>query len=490
MESGDLSLCFDLGAGAMRGAVIGSDGATLAFAAEPSAAPPEIEADPEAWWRAAERIAGVLAAEIGAAFDRVGAVGVTGFTRTQVLLDADANPVRPAIGFADARSAPLVEEALALAPVGAAEAARLDAFHPALRLFRLARAEPGALARARAVVEPKDFLNARLTGRVATDRISSARLLAAAEGGAGSILAALGLDPGLAPPALDPLDRLGPVRAGLPGALSRLAGRPVIAMAHDSWAAALGLGALRPGFGYNLTGTTEVFGVFSAEAAEAKGLLSVDWGETTKQLGGPSLSGGDTLLWALGLLAPGERPDEAMGRLLAAPRAAAPLLFLPYLRGERTPWWDASLRGAWVGLDRSHGPGDLLRAALEGVAFLNRIVLDRAEAATGARVSEIRFGGGGAASADWARIKAAACGRPFVRAGGPEPGLLGGALAAMSALGRFPSLEAAQAALVRESARFEPEPEAQARMNRLLPHFLSAHRALASVSAALAAEAP
>ncbi|MFN3262984.1 MAG: xylulokinase [Pikeienuella sp.] len=489
MEPRDLILSFDLGAGAMRGGVTGPDGASLAFAAEPSAAPPETEADPEGWWRAARRIAEALAAALKGDFERIGAVAVAGFTRTQVLLDADANPVRPAIGFADRAAAALAEEARALAPPGAPEAARLDAFHPALRLFRLARTEPEALARARAVVEPKDFLNARLTGRVATDAISSARLLAASAGGGGSILAALGLDPGLAPPALGPLDRLGPVRPGLPGAFARLAGRPVIAMAHDSWAAALGLGALRAGYGYNLTGTTEVFGVFSGAPAEAEGLLSVDWGEGAKQLGGPSLSGGDTLLWALGLLAPGEGPEAAMARLLAAPRAAAPLLFLPYLRGERTPWWDASLRGAWVGLDRTHGAGDLLRAALEGVAFLNRIVLDRAEAPTGARVSEIRFGGGGAASADWARIKAAACGRPFVRAGGPEPGLLGGALAAMTALGRHPSLAAAQAAMVREGARFEPEPEERARMDRLLPHFLAAHRALAPLGAALAGEA-
>ena len=83
--------------------------------------------------------------------------------------------------------------------------------------------------------------------------------------------------------------------------------------------------------------------------------------------------------------------------LLAGRRHPQPLIFLPYLQGERVPYWNPALRGAILGLGRQHGATDLAFAVLEGVAFLNRIVLERAEAALGSAVGEIRFGGGAAA---------------------------------------------------------------------------------------------
>jgi xylulokinase len=45
------------------------------------------------------------------------------------------------------------------------------------------------------------------------------------------------------------------------------------------------------------------------------------------------------------------------------------LLFLPYLRGERTPHFDPSASGALVGLRIGHGPAEVTRAVLEGVAY-------------------------------------------------------------------------------------------------------------------------
>ena len=231
------------------------------------------------------------------------------------------------------------------------------------------------------MLEPKDYINLRLTGRAVTDHVSSARLRAAV-----ALLPALGVSPRIVPRAVPPTDVIGRIATGHAGPLARLAGRPVMAMGTDTWAAVIGLGALRDGFAYNLSGTTEVFGVLSRTAAQADGLLSVDFGSGLTQLGGPSQNGGDTLVWLTELLGLPERDiGAALNHLLAAPRDPQDLLFLPYLQGERVPYWDPSLRGAFIGLHRRHGPGDLARAVLEGIAFVNRIVLERAEAAIGRR---------------------------------------------------------------------------------------------------------
>ncbi len=45
------------------------------------------------------------------------------------------------------------------------------------------------------------------------------------------------------------------------------------------------------------------------------------------------------------------------------------LVFIPLLTGERSPDWNASVRGMMFGLDYSHGREHLIRAALEGVMF-------------------------------------------------------------------------------------------------------------------------
>jgi xylulokinase len=162
-----------------------------------------------------------------------------------------------------------------------------------------------------------------------------------------------------------------------------------------------------------------------------------------------------------------------------------PILFLPSLVGERVPHWDPALRGAFLGLTRTHGAADVARAVMQGIALNNLTVLQRAEAATGRRAAELRLGGGGA-TPGWAQIRADVLGRPVVLAQTPEPGLLGCAITAFAALEGV-ELTAMQDALVRPSARFEPDPLRHAAALRLHALFREAEAAVAPLSRALAA---
>lgn len=474
-------LAFDFGGTNTRGALVAADGSFAAMRVLPVSRGTAPEADPADWWRDLCALADALAAEAPAEFAAVQAVAISAFTRTQVFVDVAGAPVHPALLWTDTRAENVLDEMRARIPAFHDEAARLNAFHPAARVYWLQRHAPDSFARLHRVLEPKDWLNFKLAGVFAGDRVSTARL--AADG----LLGALGLPPELVPTLLAPTDPVGPVLPGLPGALAKLAGRPVVAMANDTWAAVVGLGAMRDGLAYSISGTTEVFGLVTGKSARAEGLLDVVWGEDLHQLGGPGQNGADTLAWCLALLG---REPGAVEEHLAAPRAAEPILFLPYLQGERVPFWDARLRGAFLGLGRAHGAADLVRAVMEGVAFLNRIVLERAEAGTGTRAREIRFGGGGAASAAWCRIKADILGRPVVTGDCEEPGLLGAAIAASVAIGRFPGLADAQAALARPARRHEPDPACRGGYDALYSVFRDAHAAVAPLSRRLALGAP
>jgi xylulokinase len=490
-----LVLACDVGGTSLKTALVDDRGAFAAHAATASPQPLRSgvtsEIDPTGWWDGLIEVSAKLARTEPTAFSQIEAIAICGVTRTQVFVGRDGDVLRPAIGLSDTRMQDRIADLVARLPEHP-ERAAINAFHPLARVVWLQREEGATFDRLAAVIEPKDFLNLRLTGRIASDHVSMARLAVAATPTSDgvSLFSALGIPQSIVPLLSEPTTQVGRVTKELPAPFDRLAGTPVFCGSNDTWTAVAGLNALREGVAYNISGTTEVFGVLSHSTAEAEGLVTVDW-RGLHQIGGPSQSGADTVAWLLELLGhagngntkAGKRIDE----LLCGTRHPQPLLFLPYLRGERMPYWDASLRGAFVGLSRDHTATDLAYAVLEGVAFLNRIVLDRAEQATGTAVSEIRFGGGGAANAVWCQIKADICERPVVVGRSTEPGLTGAAVIAWTGLGHFASLRDAQTQLVQVAQSYAPDAARAKKYRAQFGLFQQAEAALAPVSRGLVA---
>ncbi|HEY3599883.1 MAG TPA: FGGY-family carbohydrate kinase [Paraburkholderia sp.] len=490
-------LACDLGGTHFRAALVDQHGHSVAqhTHVSPSTALDDrgrSETDPDDWWETLLALAAELAETAPQAFAKVKAVALGGITRTQVLIGADGRPLRRAITWRDVRAEPSIRQFVAQLPQRHPETIQVNAFHPLARLAWLRDHEPDTLRAATAVLEPKDYLNFRLTGVRSTDRISMARLIAAATPAANEpdLLTAAGIAPSILPPIVAPCDRVGRIEGAAPAPFNTLAGIPVFSGSNDTWSAVVGLGALQPDHAYNLSGTTEVFGVLSETAHNAEGLITIDWGGL-HQLGGPGQNGADTVAWLLSLLGLADAgrpfPADALAALLAGRRNPQALLFLPYLQGERVPWWDAALRGAFVGLNRSHTSTDMAWAVLEGVAFHNKLVLNRAEEALGHAVSEIRFGGGAASNPLWRQIKADICERAVVVGAASEPGIVGAAAVAWTGLGVFASLREAQQKLARIAQRCEPDPARTAFYRPLFDLYRRSASALAPISHQLVA---
>lgn len=409
----------DLGASSMRVAVFARDGAALGAAS--AALRLGAEADADALFEGLEALAGEALAAAGR--PRVAAVAIAAFTRSEVHLDASGAVLRPAMTFRDARA---VEEAARIdARLGGQGV--VTAFSPLARLDWIRRHEPAVFARMALVLQPKDFLNFRLTGVAAADPASNAPLVGATRGYLDARFAAAGIDPRLFAPLRAPSDMLGHVRAGLPGALASLAGARVAVGAMDTWAATLGLGVHQEGAAYNLSGTTEVNGLMLPRAAEAPGLLCVAWDEGLFHLGGPSQAGGACLEW-FARLAGASVAEIAAEAATSDPAGDVPV-FLPYPDGERVPFWNPALRAGFLGLGRGTTRGAMARAVMEGVAFHDRVVLERGFAACGSRPAAVIAAGGGASDL-WCQVKADAWGMPLRRPALAEPGLRGALLLA------------------------------------------------------------
>jgi len=296
---------------------------------------------------------------------------------------------------------------------------RRAGFDDAARLAWIERHQPARFARIAHVVEPKDYLAHRLTGQ-------------------------------MPPAATVPWQRVGDVRS-----VARLAGVPVFAGAMDTWASAIGAGAVAPGQAYDVAGTTEAVGLVTAQPVSVEGLRGFPWTESTHQIGGPTQAGADCARWCHETFRVRGTLGDAIARTGATLRKHAPV-FLPYLAGERAPVWSSGVRGAFHGIDRAHAPDDFLWSAMEGVAHAVADILRLAESAAGLRATELRACGGGAQSDAWCALKADVLGIPVIRSQAAETGLVGAAMAAAVGLQWYPDLRRAASRMAKPGRRFMP----------------------------------
>jgi xylulokinase len=171
-----------------------------------------------------------------------------------------------------------------------------------------------------------------------------------------------------------------------------------------------------------LCGTTLIVWITIPAYREVSGLWTLP--HTTaglSQIGGPSNAGGLFLGWADRLVgATGGEVDP--GRIP---------VWLPHIRGERAPYHDPDLRAALDGLDLSHGPAAVRRAAFEASGFVVRQIIER----SGASTSRIVATGGGTRVDSWMQALADATELPVHVSAVPEGAALGAAFLGRMAAG-------------------------------------------------------
>lgn len=103
------------------------------------------------------------------------------------------------------------------------------------------------------------------------------------------------------------------------------------------------------------------------------------------------------------------------------------LLFYPYLNGERSPLWDASVNAHFIGIDVMHSSGHFARALMEGVLFNLAEVLHILET-FGGKSSCIKVTGGFLHSHLWKQMTANIFSKPISLSSQFESSCLGAVL--------------------------------------------------------------
>ena len=411
-------LGLDIGTSSVKAVL--SDGRADIFAASESVLPPPSrprpgwsEQNPEDWWRASRECLAKLRAADSRRFAAVRALGLCGQMHGVAALDESDRPLRPAILWDDARAARecrLLEKRVPdLAKI--AGVAAMPGFS-APKILWLEKRESAVRRRLRRAVLPKDYVRLKLTGEHCTDRSDAAGTLwldQARRDWSGDILSACGMSRAEAPGLAEGSDSCGKILPAVADDLGIPRRTRVAGGAGDCAAAAISVGAVSEGAACLSLGTAAVY-VVAASAHRPAPQTGVHafchalpdlWMQMSAML-----NGAGCLEWAAGVLG----IDAARANQLAAERDASASgaerpVFLPYLRGERTPYNDPSARGALVGMTPSFEPGDFVRAVMEGVAMsmaLGRDMLRRA----GANPSPPVVVGGGGQSRIWMQILA------------------------------------------------------------------------------------
>ncbi len=400
------------------------------------------EQQPDDWWTAAS--AALREVAPGA---EVAAIGLSGHMHAVVLVDEADRPVRPALTWADRRATAEVRRLRSAAALGERTGNPVVEAFSAPKVAWLASHEPAALARAARLVQPKDVLRHRLTGAWGTDVTDAAGTLLydiRAHRWDDELWALTGADPRLAVPVAGSADVVGVVTDDAARATGLRAGTPVVAGAGDVSCAALGAGVVAEGHVYVNVGTAAqiVTPLTVPPTASDERFVFARAGEPGFLAMVSSYAAGLAIRWSERTLL-GGGPDGTADRLAAgsAPGARG-LTFLPYLLGASAPIHDPDVRAALLGAGPEHGPADVARATLEGVAFACAAAVGQAAPA----VTEIRVGGGVTRSPIWREAFAAVSDAP-VRLLRSDASPRGAVALAGAGVRVWPDLAAAVAAL-------------------------------------------
>lgn len=449
------------------------------------------EQNAEDWWTSTREAVGRATQSIDVS--RIAAISIAHQRETFVCTDSQGRPLRPAMLWLDSRATQEVDD------FGSDDVHRISGKPPNVtpawfKLLWLQRHEPEIIDKAARVLDVQGFLVHRLTGEWKTSWGSADPLglvdVTTFDYHTG-LLQKAGLSVDRMCELVAPGEIVGQVRADVADELNLPRGIPVVAGIGDGQAAQVGTGAVVPGRAYLNLGSGVVSGTYSPTYSYSRDYRVL----TAAVPGGYTLEtfiGGGTfnLQWfvqkfagvdpmALGLDISPEQVLETAAEGL--PPGANGLMTLPYWTGALTPFWDYNARGAIIGLTGVHGKSHIYRSLLEGIAFEQRFLTERAESALSNPIDQLVALGGGSKSRVWCQIISDVMQRPVDIVREPESTCLGVGVIAAVGVGIHASLDEAVASMTGTVRQFLPNPEAVDQYEKLYSAYTLLYPALRDV---------
>lgn len=453
--SDDLIVAADIGTTSVKAGLLDKNLSLLCSAREDLSLshphPDWAEQDPEEWWQALCRAVTALLNSKPTAGRRIKGLVMVAQMCGVVATGEDGTPLRPAMVWLDKRAGALMRSRIGGRPRLAGYnvikllrsiqltngAPSLNGMDPTAKMMWLESAEPEVWAKTAKLLDVKDWLLHRATGRFATTA-DSAHLTWMMDNRGGKavwsaeLMGRYGIPRRMLPDIVPGTEIAGGLLAKAAGELGLPVALPVVAGCGDVCAAALGSGMSGDGQLHISLGTSAWIGGFYPGRRLS---VSESYATITSPVQNRPLliatqeCAGACLDW-IRRVAPAiadTAPEESVGLPL----------FMPWLAGERVPIDDNRLRGGFLGLTLSTTTNHLVAAVREGVALNLRLAMSSVARQKGTDTAHpIPVVGGAAKDNRLCQVLADCLQRDLHRPSDPEYASLQGAAAlAGTALG-------------------------------------------------------
>lgn len=421
------------------------------------------EQNPEDWFSGV--MSGLCELLCGLDKSEVAGISFGGQMHGLVALDENDDVIRPAILWNDGRTAKQTEylnTAVGKERLSALTANIAFAGFTAPKILWMKENEPENFARIKKIMLPKDFIAYRLSGSFCTDvSDASGTLLFDVKNRRWSkeMLDICGIDESLLPMVYESYEPVGTLKEEHAKALGLSNNVKIAAGAGDNAAAAIGTGTVSDGDCNISLGTSgTVFISKDAFGTDGQNALhSFAHANGKYHLMGCMLSAAScNKWWCENILKTSDYAAEQQGNLKLGEN---PVIFLPYLMGERSPHNNPDARGVFFGMSMDTTRQDMTLSILEGVAFALNDSIEAAKS-TGAAITSAKICGGGAKSPLWRQIIADVTGLCIETVESEEGPALGAAMLAAVGCGAFDSVTKAAQSIVRVVSTTRPDPEA------------------------------
>ncbi len=377
-----------------------------------------VEQNAEDWWKAV--CDGTKHVTEGIDPKQICSISFSGHMSGCLCVDQEGNPLRPSMIWSDRRSErefSELQDAVGENEIFHITGHRGAGSYTLPKLMWLKKKEPEIYEKTYKVLQCKDYIVYCLTGCFATEPTDASQTLALdiqKRKWSKKIIQAAGIALDKFPELIRSTDIAGTVTEKAAEETGLAVGTPVVIGGGDGVMGAIGTGAISKGRAFMSMGSSAWVSavsdhpMFDAKRRNQNSPHVIDGLYLNE---GVMQSAGAAFAWAKKSLGGNDWNgiEDVMGHLNqlieSSPAGANGVLFLPYLVGERCPWWDPEAKGAFLGVKMETTNADLLRAVMEGVAhnmgYIAEIIREN-----GVALENVIVVGGGAKSDVWKQIMA------------------------------------------------------------------------------------
>lgn len=341
------------------------------------------EQDPDAWWEAVCTCTQDICQKIDP--KDIAALSFSGQMQGCLCVDEQGSALYPHLLYCDQRAeqeAGAMIDALGFEYIYTTTGQRPSSTYSIEKLLWMKHHLPEVFKHTHKILNAKDYMILKLTGVFMTERNDASGTNAMdirTDCWSEDILRAVDIPSSMLPDIHQSTDIVGYVTAEAARQTGLLEGTPVVAGAGDGGCATIGAGSIRPGSIYTNIGSSAWTSATTDEPVYDPEMKLFTFAHPIEGLFHPCgtmQTAGSSFKWFVDALLKrfATVDDDSIytaleGSTQEIPVGSNGLLFLPYLMGERTPWWDPHARGTLIGIGMDTSADDIAHAIYEGIAM-------------------------------------------------------------------------------------------------------------------------